>query len=249
VKDTNRSERSAVIIGIVTSIRDSSTKGGGFVHMEAVTKRWYEVGDKVAWYKVGQSLHDTMRMEILLDGKANTNCAEETMDLKRQEIRYHLVPEAPQNPPTTQPQLLFPSPFISRNTRPTQLLVLQMGLLEDKEVGHELQGFLDFPQTSPIDKKKEKLSPGKRNPWQQWQQCVHLAQVTPNSLDALLLGNEDYVVRCGIKNISWRTRGLATKLKTTISLSRGIHCNNAYILRKLPQTLQVRHYWEMKTLL
>jgi hypothetical protein len=164
--------------------------------MEAVTKRWYEVGDKIARDKVGQSLRDAMRMETLLDGKANTNCAEGTMDLERQEIRDRLVLEAPQNPLTTLPQLLFPSPFSSRNTRPTQLLVLPMGLLEDKEVGHELQGFPEFPQTSPIDKKKEKLSPVKKN---SSQQCVHLAQVTPNSSDATLLGNEDSVVRCRMK--------------------------------------------------
>jgi hypothetical protein len=42
----------------VTSIRESSTQGGGFVRLDGLFRRWYEVGDKVARDKVGQSLRD-----------------------------------------------------------------------------------------------------------------------------------------------------------------------------------------------
>eukprot|EP00980_Cylindrotheca_fusiformis_P005559 scaffold1177_cov79-Cylindrotheca_fusiformis.AAC.1 len=55
----SRSEKSAIISEIVTSIRESSTQGGGFVRLDSNTRRWYEVGDKVARDKVGQTLRDS----------------------------------------------------------------------------------------------------------------------------------------------------------------------------------------------
>lgn len=42
----------------MTSIRESSTQGGGFVRLDGLFRGWYEVGDKVARDKVGQSLRD-----------------------------------------------------------------------------------------------------------------------------------------------------------------------------------------------
>lgn len=45
-----------MISDIVASIRASSTSGGGFVRFDMETRRWYEVGDKIARDKVGQSL-------------------------------------------------------------------------------------------------------------------------------------------------------------------------------------------------
>eukprot|EP00980_Cylindrotheca_fusiformis_P011223 scaffold2574_cov98-Cylindrotheca_fusiformis.AAC.13 len=58
VKAKSRSQKSAIISEIVTSIRESSTHGGGFVRLDNNTCRWYEVGDKVARDKVGQTLRD-----------------------------------------------------------------------------------------------------------------------------------------------------------------------------------------------
>eukprot|EP00980_Cylindrotheca_fusiformis_P011221 scaffold2574_cov98-Cylindrotheca_fusiformis.AAC.11 len=57
-KAKSRSEKSAIISEIVTSIRESSTHAGGFVRLDSCTHRWYEVGDKVARDKVGQTLRD-----------------------------------------------------------------------------------------------------------------------------------------------------------------------------------------------
>mmetsp|Transcript_27381 Transcript_27381/g.66485 ORF Transcript_27381/g.66485 Transcript_27381/m.66485 type:complete len:149 (-) Transcript_27381:532-978(-) len=51
-----RVNKSAVISDIVGSIRASSATGGGFVRFDMETRRWYEVGDKIARDKVGQSL-------------------------------------------------------------------------------------------------------------------------------------------------------------------------------------------------
>eukprot|EP00980_Cylindrotheca_fusiformis_P012506 scaffold3073_cov66-Cylindrotheca_fusiformis.AAC.21 len=53
-----RSKKSAIISDIVTSIRESSSHGGGFVRLDSYTQQWYEVGDKVARDKVGQTLRD-----------------------------------------------------------------------------------------------------------------------------------------------------------------------------------------------
>ena len=62
LKASSRSEKSAVISSIVTSIRESSThKGGGFVRFDITLNRWYEVGDKVARDKVGQALRDAVK--------------------------------------------------------------------------------------------------------------------------------------------------------------------------------------------
>ena len=62
LKASSRSEKSAVISSIVTSIRESSThKGGGFVRFDIALNRWYEVGDKVARDKVGQALRDAVK--------------------------------------------------------------------------------------------------------------------------------------------------------------------------------------------
>eukprot|EP00980_Cylindrotheca_fusiformis_P011217 scaffold2574_cov98-Cylindrotheca_fusiformis.AAC.7 len=66
-KAKSRSKRSAIISEIVTSIRESSTHGGGFVRLDCYTRRWYEVGDKVARDKVGQTLRDST------NAKANKN--------------------------------------------------------------------------------------------------------------------------------------------------------------------------------
>jgi hypothetical protein len=63
MKGNNRSEKSAVISNVVSTIRESSTHGGGFVRYDAVSHRWYEVGDKVARDKVGQSLRDAIRLK------------------------------------------------------------------------------------------------------------------------------------------------------------------------------------------
>jgi hypothetical protein len=52
-----------VISNVVSAIRESSTHGGGFVRYDAVSRRWYEVGDKVARDKVGQSLRDSLRLK------------------------------------------------------------------------------------------------------------------------------------------------------------------------------------------
>eukprot|EP00980_Cylindrotheca_fusiformis_P024221 scaffold11661_cov54-Cylindrotheca_fusiformis.AAC.1 len=60
-KASTRSGKSAVITDIVTSIRDSSDTGGGFVRFDSSNYQWYEVGDKVARDKVGQALRDTLR--------------------------------------------------------------------------------------------------------------------------------------------------------------------------------------------
>lgn len=49
-------EKSSVISEIVESIRESSTTGGGFVRFDMRMERWYEVGDKIARDRVGQSL-------------------------------------------------------------------------------------------------------------------------------------------------------------------------------------------------
>eukprot|EP00980_Cylindrotheca_fusiformis_P012509 scaffold3073_cov66-Cylindrotheca_fusiformis.AAC.24 len=53
-----RSKKSAIINEIVTSIRENSSHGGGFVRLDSYTQQWYEVGDKVARDKVGQTLRD-----------------------------------------------------------------------------------------------------------------------------------------------------------------------------------------------
>lgn len=55
-KAKSRPEKSALISHIVVSIRESSTTGAGFVRFDMETRRWYEVGDKAARDKVGQSL-------------------------------------------------------------------------------------------------------------------------------------------------------------------------------------------------
>jgi hypothetical protein len=63
MKANNRCKKSAVISNVVSTIRESSTHGGGFVRYDAVSHRWYEVGNKVARDKVGQSLRDVMRFK------------------------------------------------------------------------------------------------------------------------------------------------------------------------------------------
>lgn len=48
----------------MTSIRECSTAGGGFVRIDGFSRRWYEVGDKVARDKVGQSLRDCSNLNM-----------------------------------------------------------------------------------------------------------------------------------------------------------------------------------------
>eukprot|EP00980_Cylindrotheca_fusiformis_P011219 scaffold2574_cov98-Cylindrotheca_fusiformis.AAC.9 len=64
VKAKSRSEKSAIISEIVTSIRESSTHAGGFVRLDSCAHRWYEVGDKVARDKVGQTLRDSSNAKV-----------------------------------------------------------------------------------------------------------------------------------------------------------------------------------------
>lgn len=57
-----RSEKSAVISDVVSTIRESAARGGGFVRFDAASRCWYEVGNKIARDKVGQSLRDASNM-------------------------------------------------------------------------------------------------------------------------------------------------------------------------------------------
>jgi hypothetical protein len=65
MKAIARSERSAIISNIVATMRKSS-RVGGFVRLDILTHRWYEVGDKIARDKVGHALRDAM--------SESTNC-------------------------------------------------------------------------------------------------------------------------------------------------------------------------------
>eukprot|EP00980_Cylindrotheca_fusiformis_P005561 scaffold1177_cov79-Cylindrotheca_fusiformis.AAC.3 len=72
----SRSEKSAIISEIVTSIRESSTQGGGFVRLDSNTRRWYEVGDKVARDKVGQTLRDSSNTKVNKKRRREVNFAQ-----------------------------------------------------------------------------------------------------------------------------------------------------------------------------
>lgn len=50
----SKHERSMVVTGIVDAIRECRVDGrGGFIRKDAVSGRWYEVGDKISREKVG----------------------------------------------------------------------------------------------------------------------------------------------------------------------------------------------------
>jgi hypothetical protein len=136
MKAMTRSERSAVISGIVTSIRDSSTGGGGFVRLDAASKRWYEVGDKVARDKVGHFLRDSMRaLETpITKGNSGQRRTNETANERKRDYDAEAVQHcykktrsaiscaAPgylkQSPPMT-PKETIHSSFLPRNKKST----------------------------------------------------------------------------------------------------------------------------------
>jgi hypothetical protein len=78
MKASSRSEKSAVISSIVTSIRESSANGGGFVRWDPASQGWYEVGDKVARDKVGQCLRDAIQLNEAIKLKRGGSVSEES---------------------------------------------------------------------------------------------------------------------------------------------------------------------------
>lgn len=69
MKTASRRAKSALISNIVDCIRDSSAQdGGGFVRWDRSLKRWYQVGDRVARDKVGNSLRLLIEQKNSNDG-------------------------------------------------------------------------------------------------------------------------------------------------------------------------------------
>ena len=64
IEARTKHEKSLVVTVIVDSVRDCTTRaGGGFVRKDLLTRRWYEVGDKIGREKVGHALRDAIKLK------------------------------------------------------------------------------------------------------------------------------------------------------------------------------------------
>lgn len=133
-KDSTKKSKSELIKGLVAKVRDSSPDGG-FVKFDSASRRWYDVGDRLAREKVSQTFRDA------LNDKYKSSTTSKT--LRRRQERIHRSVSAASTNSSSSSRASSPRPSLPDETSASPLSL--MASVSTAKLYQKDQGFLFRP--------------------------------------------------------------------------------------------------------